>query len=480
MQHLLVLLLLHACPGPSKRDTPTDTGTGPTPDTAGDTGSDTGAECVPPVLMAPLEVDLWRGSRYDLVLSGTGDVWVGGLPLTCTSADGRLICPFTPADEGSFSVTAARPGCPDMDLGHVAVVEPRGVYPLGERFMVALYSAEDTEKAALADLQEAGFNAVHTYSEGAALEAWEAQAVALGLPFSRHVEAVGEVPDAVTAEGAGWWDLPEEQRYWYPEEMALVTDLSAALRAVDDRPVYMYLPGHYGVQDIQYYVDALDLIGAGAYVEYQGQPHAWVRWRVESEVQAIEAGGYTVQERTPLGVVGVFNDGVGGVPDGTEVLHDHLAALAAGARGLYTFSWWHAVRDPDVGDSADALMEVATRVSGMEAVGEWILRGEDLGLLPLTITGGEMEIEVTPYGATAPIAYPGVWARAWRHAGAWTVVVVNSSEEPATAVLSGLPGTRTERVYDGVEETAPAGELDLSLGRLEARVYRVVETGAGT
>lgn len=142
--------------------------------------------------------------------------------------------------------------------------------------------------------------------------------------------------------------------------------LSIGIQAPQNRlePVYRYLPGHYTAADLAYHVDALDIVGARAYAE---QPHAWVRWRVDSEIEAIEGAGHTTDERTPLGVVGVFNAemfGYSGIPDGTEVLHDHLAAVAAGAHGLYTFSWWHAVHDADTGESAEAILEIATRVKG--------------------------------------------------------------------------------------------------------------------
>lgn len=446
------------------------------PDTAGDSG-DSGQDCPEVALVAPVGVELWVGSRYDLVLSGAASASMDGAAMLCEPVDGLLICPFTPDAAGAPALAAAPTDCPERALGALSVVAPQGVYPRGDRLMVGLYSADETAAATLADLLAAGVNAVHTYAGGDDLAAWEDEAAGLGLLYSKHVGSADEVAAAVADPDAGWWDLPEELRYWYPDELALLTELSSALRDADDRPVYMYIPGHYTAEDIVPYVDALDLIGAGAYVEYAGQPHVWVRYRVESEIEAIEAAGYTTDERTPLGVVGVWNSeiyGYPGVPDRTEVVHDHLAALAAGARGLYTFSWWHAVVDPDVGDSADGVLEIARRVSGAEALGEWILRGEDLG--ELAVGSGEAELLVTPYGYSEALSYPAVWARAWRHAGAWTIVVVNSSESAVSATLSGLPGSRAERVYDGLVETATDGALALSLDRLEARVYRVVET----
>ena len=455
----------------------------PATDGGGDTGGagsetgggDTGEGCPPPTLLAPTGIDLWAGSRYDLVLAGADGAALDGTELACEPLAGRLVCPWTPEAAGQVALTAWASGCEPADLGALAAVAPEGVLPGGDRFPMLVYEAEST---AFAELAAAGVNGVQTYATGEALAEWQAEAEAAGLPYSFHVDATEEIAAGLAAAGLGWWDLPEESRYWYEDELALIQALAAAIRAVDDRPVYMYLPGHYLASDIAWYVDTLDIIGAGAYAEYQGQPHAWIRWRVESEIEAIEQAGYTTDDRLPLGVIGVFDSTPygGDGSDATEVVHDHLAAVAAGARGLYTFAWWHAVHDANMADSADAILEVAERVEGAEALGEWVARGVDEGDLDVTVTGGPDEVAVTPLYAEEALRYPSVRARAWSHAGAWAVVVVNSAEEPVEAVVSGLPGERAERVHDGLVEEAPGGELAVSLDRLEARVYRVVDT----
>ncbi len=476
MLTLSLLLLSSGCAD----DKPSGESTPPPESAATDTAhsGETGELCPSPALRAPQETSLWVGSRYDLVVEGASAASLDGDALSCADVDGLLACAWTPETSGTYALHAGAEGCPEQPVGTLEVIPPSGVHPRGDRMGMAVYSADEAGGYTLADLQAAGVNGVHTYGEGEYLSTWEAESSALQLAYSKHVPSEDEVPAAVADAGAGWWDLPEELRYWYEDEYGLLISLSDALRAADDRPVYMYIPGHYPPEDLAPYIDALDLIGAGAYAEYSEQPHVWIRWRVESEIEAIEAAGYTVDERVPLGVIGVFNAetfGYSGVPDRAEVVHDHLAALAAGARGLYTFSWWHAVVDPDVGDSAEGVLEIAARVSGPEALGEWILRGEDLGELSVSVSSGETDLSVTPLYYDVALSYPSVWARAWSHAGAWTVVVVNSSEEAVEATLSGLPGSRAERVYDGVVEEAPGGALPLSMGGLEARVYRVID-----
>lgn len=104
-----------------------------------------------------------------------------------------------------------------------------------------------------------------------------------------------------------------------------------------------------------------------------------------------------------------------------------------------------------------------------------MLRGEDLGEMDVTLTSGETDLTVPPYGFGEPLGYPIAWGRAWRHAGAWTIVVVNSSESPVTAQVSRLPRVRAEHLHDGVVEDVTDGVLVVDLGRLEARVYRGVE-----
>jgi len=475
------LLLLLGCPSPDHpqpKDTYAPHDTQPPSDSrAGDTGDS--AACPPPSFLGDPTLERWVGSRYDLLFEGAQGATIDGEALACATLGLRLHCAWTPSGPGEPALSANSPGCAAVELTTLPVIEPSGVHPRGDRYMMALYSAEPSEHVAtFSDLAAEGVNAAHTYSApGDYLDSWQQDAATAGLIFSAHVGDADEIEPALTLEGLGWWELPEELRYWYPDELNTVRDLSQAIRAVDNRPVYMYIPGHYHASDIAYYVEHLDLIGAGAYAEYAGQPHAWVRWRVESEIEAIELAGYTIADKTPLGIIGVFDSRYvdnGGVPDRTEVVHDHLAAVAAGARGLYTFSWWHAVYDQDVGQSAQAILDVATRISGEEALGEWVLRGADKGTLDLSVTSGPTEVEVTPHLYDEPLVYPSVWARAWEHAGAWTVVAVNSSEQEVTSTVSGLPGERVERIYDGVLQEAPGGTLELTLGRLEVRVMRVV------
>jgi len=52
----------------------------------------------------------------------------------------------------------------------------------------------------------------------------------------------------------------------------------------------MYIPSHYTETQVQFYVPYLDIIPASAYADYAGQPHAWVRWRMEETISAIYSG----------------------------------------------------------------------------------------------------------------------------------------------------------------------------------------------
>ena len=199
------------------------------------------------------------------------------------------------------------------------------VYPEGKRFPLVLYSIHTPEE--MAEAGEAGWIVGHRYAfkaeylELARAAGWLAVAHLRGkmkvevLPEKAETDAEAKTGQAANTEEAGgtanpvkpqerpmteqeaaaeiaglashenlaWWDLPEELRWWRPDEYDLVKNLSAWTRKYDprQRPNFMYLPGHYGAAGVAKYVEYLDIIGAGTYTEYSHQPRAWVRWRQE-------------------------------------------------------------------------------------------------------------------------------------------------------------------------------------------------------
>jgi hypothetical protein len=423
-----------------------------------DTG-ETGDSSVDPCEEAQL---LWHGpTDGDTLFTGTRYLWSvwaenhgGGAEYAIAAGSGDSGCDssqywtptcwWVPEAEGETTVRlSADPyGCPVDATLSVKVREPVGIYPAGDRFPVAMYEATVEDLGLLASH---GVNLVQSYDSTAdgSWQAWAAAAAAEGLsvvgPVASEEEFAALAGDATLAEAIAWWSLPEEQRYWYPDEMATVTTLADAIHAADSRPVFMYIPGNYAASDIANYVPWLDLIGAGAYAEYSGQPHVWVRWRAESEIEAIESMGHDLDERTPLGLPGAFVSELG-TPTEEEAIHDVFASIVGGARGIFPFAWYHAVYDE--GSTADeGLLWAAERLGGVDGVGEWILHGEEVELD--WSASGETEITLNPEGVGEETV-PAQAVRAWSRYGTVVIVAVNSSESPVRIGLSGLPGVDGE------------------------------------
>jgi len=151
------------------------------------------------------------GTRYDLVLERAASATLDGVPLVCDTLDNVLVCAWTPVSTGSPLLAAAEAGCTPEDVATLSVVSPFGIVPRGDRYRMGLYEAQYTDEVAtLADLRDAGVNAVQTYDEGDTLAAWQEEAAALGLACSLHVDDADEIAARVDDLSVGWWDLPEE------------------------------------------------------------------------------------------------------------------------------------------------------------------------------------------------------------------------------------------------------------------------------
>ncbi len=466
------MVLLLACTDPSEtvdtekavdsasddtaRDTSIDTAT----DTAGDTAGDTAVPCeIEWSFSGPQDgTELFSGTRYDWLLTVPSGAVASIDTSTCVSvSDTHRLCSYTPTTQQAVAIEVVSGECTDYGKFAINTRAAEGIWPNGERFPVMMYEATEEDMATLA---AAGVNVVQAYVslDDGTYESFAATAEAEG------VQVVGAIRDAADFEllkddtRIAFWSLPEEQRYWYPEEMAVITELSALIHGSDDRPVYMYLPGHYPPDDLLPYISYLDYIGAGAYVEYSAQPHVWARWRAESEVEAIESLGYTTAARVPLALPGTF-DYEGESPTSEEAIHDSFAGLVGGAMGWFPFAWWHARYD--AGSTAtDGLLWVAERLGGADAAGEWMLHGEPTDVHWRAVAG-ETELRFTPMYLEEQTV-PAQAVRGWTHHQELLVLVVNSSEAAATVTLMDMPGPYAWALGSGDFYTAVTGDDGLT------------------
>lgn len=332
-------------------------------------------------------------------------------------------------------------------------------YPQGDRFPLGLYSVHTGD--GLEEVGAEGWNFGHRYSF---TPDYLDRAAAAGLFALAHIDVVEDdadgtkttalIADMATRESVLWWDLPEEMRYWRQDEVDKIKKLCALTREVDPlkRPNFMYNPNHRSAEALAQFVDELDIIGAGCYTEYAHQPRSWVRWRIESEIEAIHIAGHEVGrdylngQRTPIAVLMLFGNGEkADVISPLEARHDFWSSICAGAQGVLIFSYWHK-RDTQVLEkSYQEYAKAARQISGDERLGQVFLFGEPVKDVRFAVTKGPlMGAPFQPNGYDTEMRYPSLNVRAMKWNGNLYVLAVNSAERGVTATISGLPETVTQ------------------------------------
>ena len=376
-------------------------------------------------------------------------------------------------------------------LADCATAEPteRDHYPFGPVFPRGLYSLE-TEFASAA---ASGWTTGHTYAaapvppayfgacDRAGLHAMGrlSSLDSLGERWPRHPDTTrAEIIEQAANDNLAWWDLPEELRYWIDNEMDIVRDYAALTRAHDPkrRPNYMYVPGHYDAASIEPYVPYLDVLPASCYVNFQEQPHAYVRWSIERTRAAIAAAGYTEGpdylggEKTVMAILELFDDGVPLSARGSR--HDYWLAVALDVRGLLVFS--HFYRDENATNAAAwAELDEANRLFTAQGLDHYLLDGETTDLAA-TVTAGPALGPAFSVAGAGPFQYPSLIALGKQLGDTLFVAAVNSSPE-AIAFTWTLPAGGpfvAENLYTGAR-TQVQGTVAEELGELGVALYKV-------
>jgi hypothetical protein len=366
-----------------------------------------------------------------------------------------------------------------LAFGCTAMIPPlhaqdtAAVFPQGTAFPLQLYSLQPDSDIGL--VAPNGWNIGHRYgwAEGGAgadalnqlLQTFAANGIE-GLPA---LPAFGTVASGragwAESDIAGWiqalapntnvayWDLPEELRYWMPDEWAIVQNYIAWTRAYDpqSRPNYMYIPTHYTKDQVTNYVPYLDVIPASAYADYAGWPHAWVRWRMEETLRGIDLAGapigsdYINGAKTPVGIVQLFVGSNGVVPAPEQTYHDFWQLIASGARGIFVFSYFH--RNDSGGaliPNWNRLQQAAAQMTGPEQLGSVVLFGTRVsGVTSSVLAGPAQTASFIPTGYSTPVQFPSIHLLAQRWNGRAYIFAVNSTDQAVTTQISGVPTTST-------------------------------------
>lgn len=261
--------------------------------------------------------------------------------------------------------------------------------------------------------------------------------------------------------------------------LPVIEEWVEGIRAVDDRPVAMYFWTSATVEDLAAHLDAIDILAPGAYPEHACQPQPWIRWRIESAVQAIEGRGVDPNDKLVLGLADLY-----GIPDpGCEaatleqVWMNPIAMLVAGARGILYFAWYIAQEslDPEWFDEALRLGRV---LGGEDGLGEAIIHGRALGEVVVEVLEGpEWSKAFLPARTETWLQHPSLHAAAWSWQGTRFLAVVNYSEEPVAFELEGMPegAWQAERLGEEGEDEVVGGRISSRLDGFGARVWRSPE-----
>ena len=268
-----------------------------------------------------------------------------------------------------------------------------------------------------------------------------------------------------------WYIMPEELRWWKKKEMKYLELFHKAVQENDPkkRPVWMYIPNHYGPSAYPKYLPYLDIIGKGMYVNYSGNRNTrnWVRWSSEGQAEAVK----NAKGKFAICVPELFQN----PPEGEEekipawVRHDVYLSLACGSKGVVIFSLSHrpSLKKEIHARYYAAYIEVAKELTGKDGLGQVYLfgkvcqdiKGEALGAEKLTAKTGAKTYES-----------PAVKMSEHLYRGARYLTIVNSAEKPVAFQVSGIPaGLQMRDCLTGEKIFS----LEFELKPLEVKIIKV-------
>jgi autotransporter-associated beta strand protein len=350
--------------------------------------------------------------------------------------------------------------------GALSVVVGAMPYPQGTAFPLMMYEVGDAPSAANVAgygwniIQNYGLNTNSDINNYLQLAYGESQGGAAPIPCGGDVssnyvewpqpEVEAWIQGSLTNDNLGCWYMPEEMRSWMPAEVRLLKDYRAWIQLYDTngrRPTYEYTPNDRITSTQIGVVTNVDIIGTSCYCEAQGQPHAWVRYKVQQAgVQAVLAGGctlgsnYLAGQKTVMAVLYCADAGNGQFATPPQAYHDVWSAIASGAQGIALYSYYHAVNDnPAVlANNLDQFNLAAAQISGTE-IGQVILYGPQNTNVNFIITAGPTNTDSFNPGDGTNWQYSSlnVLCKTWSNNA--YVIAVNSTSNYVSAVVTNLP-----------------------------------------
>lgn len=336
------------------------------------------------------------------------------------------------------------------------------VYPEGKRFPLGLYSVNLNDPQVV----KSGWNIAQSYQfsrdkKGFIMSCAKAglltMATAPGIDAS-ETEISKYISECISVGNISWWNLPEEVKWYAPEKFDSLRRLITLTRKYDTHkyPVYMYLAGDFGVEDLSHYIENLDIISASIYCNFKAKPHPFARWIVESRIEAIQQEGYRIGpdyrngEKTVCAILELFDITKWGdtLNFPKHAYHDFWSALACGAQGIMVYSYAHMNRNPHLPTYWQEYCKAASRLTGEEQLDQMILFGKKLNGVTASVTSGPQRTpkfvpRVNALSPTPPsdkeMDYPSVniLTKTWNKS--IYIIAVNSADGGVTTEITGLP-----------------------------------------
>lgn len=265
----------------------------------------------------------------------------------------------------------------------------------------------------------------------------EGEAIAWDEPTLRRelaamVEAVADHPAIVA-----WYLMPEELRYWRPDEVEYQNVAREVIRTSDplQRPIVGYQPNDRDATQLGASMTAYDIAAKGTYVGYSGHAHrrAWVAWSTNALVVA--AG-----DRPAWVLPEMFEDPPAATIDDVAAWarHDVMLGLLSGADGVLVYSGW---RRPGFG-AFDAYRTaygaIARELNGVGGLAP-VLGAPHCRAHTLTVERGPVDVAFT--AAERSERWPNVAMFEMVDGGdRWVWLVNSASESVLVAVTPGFTG----------------------------------------
>jgi hypothetical protein len=168
---------------------------------------------------------------------------------------------------------------------------------------------------------------------------------------------------------------------------------------------------------------------------------------MEETIRGINLAGasigsdYLNGQKTPVGIIQLFKLSDSVVPTPAQTYHDFWQLIAAGAQGIFAFSYFHCNDGSGVLiPNWNMLQEAATEITGSEQLGNMVLYGTPVSGVTFSVLAGPSEtVSFTPTGYTTPVQFPSIHLFAQQWNGNTYVIAVNSTDQCVTAQISNVP-----------------------------------------